>query len=146
MDNFAAYITDKLAIGNVYLVFDRYENFRTKCVTRSGGATGASRVHQLRLSTPLPSQVILTVTENKRQLIDDICSQLIRDETFHSNHTHQYKLVVANNVAPGQPQCGTGKDGAPIEISHGGVVIIREDMAISHEEGNNITVQRLVVQ
>jgi len=47
---------------------------------------------------------------------------------FHEDNTRHHKLVV------------TGADPVPIEISEGGVVTSRADLATSHEEANNIIV------
>ena len=83
--------------------------------TRSGRATEASRVHKLNLDTPLPPQkVVLTVSTNKKQLIDLICSDLSKNKIFHHGYTQNNKLVV------------TGSNNTPVQISHG-VVIYRED-------------------
>jgi len=47
---------------DVYLVFDRYDDFSTKSVARGGRETGVTRTHQLRIETKLPAQnVVLTV-------------------------------------------------------------------------------------
>ena len=53
------------------------------------------------------------------QLIFD---DLVQDKKFHEDNTRHHKLVV------------TGADSVPIEISEGGVVISRADLAASHEE------------
>ena len=54
--NFRKYIEQKLEVGDVYLVFDRYREYSTKSTTRSERATEAIRVHKLNLDTPLPPQ------------------------------------------------------------------------------------------
>ena len=70
VSNFREHIERKLKTGDVYLVFDRYYEYSTKSVTRNARAMEASRIYQLLPTTKLPSQkVILTVTENKKQLI-----------------------------------------------------------------------------
>jgi hypothetical protein len=51
---------------------------------------------------------------------------LVQDKTFHEDNTRRHKLVV------------TGADPVPIEISEGGVVISRADLATSHEEADNV--------
>ena len=60
-------------------VFDRYYDYSIKSGTRySRAGKQASRQHALNMSTPLPPQmVVLIVTENKKQLIDMICHQLL---------------------------------------------------------------------
>ena len=86
--SFKYYISKMLKTRDVYLVFDRYRPYNTKSVTRSGRTTQASRVHQLSLSMPLPPQkVVLSLTENKQQLIKMICDELIKDEAFHKERT-----------------------------------------------------------
>lgn len=113
----------KLEKGDVYLVFDRYYEYNTKSVTRSGRKTEASIVHKLNVTTQLPPQkVALTVTENKKQLIEIICSVLKGDTSFHRDHIHKHKFAI------------TSQDKTPVEISNGGVIINRSDMATTHEE------------
>ena len=78
-------IAKRLKVGDVHLVFDRYYDYSTKSVTRSARATGVSRVHELQLNTKLPPQkTVLTVTENKKQLINLVVKLLIEDESFHN--------------------------------------------------------------
>ncbi|KAG0711417.1 hypothetical protein GWK47_020644 [Chionoecetes opilio] len=131
--NFKQYIQQKLTSSDVYLVFDRYQDFSTKSTTRCNRTTEASRVHRLALDTPLPHQkVVLTVSENKSQLMEIICEELTRDTTFHRDYTMIHKLVI------------TSSNNTPVEISYGGVVIHREDMSTSHEETDCIIVQQVV--
>jgi len=80
---------------DVYLVFDRYDDFSTKSVARGGKKTGVTRTHQLRIEAKLPAQnVVLTGVENKKQLISIIFGELIRDRLFHVECTKGHKLVV----------------------------------------------------
>ena len=89
------------------------------------------KVFQLCPTAPLPSQkVTLTITRNKKQLIDIICKDLQGDADFHRKNTQKHKLVI------------TGQDKSPVEISCGGVVILRHDIATTHEEADNIIVQQ----
>ncbi|KAH3795432.1 hypothetical protein DPMN_148982 [Dreissena polymorpha] len=55
---------------DVYLLFDRYMEFSTKSVARSGRQSNVSRVSTLAgdMASP-PHNVLLGVTENKQQLI-----------------------------------------------------------------------------
>ena len=77
VDNMKYYLGQLLQKRDVYLVFDRYKDYSTKSVTRSGRTTQASRIHSLNQAMPLPPQkVVLTVTDNKRQLIRIICEDL----------------------------------------------------------------------
>ena len=132
--NFKQYIQHKLTSSDVYLVFDMYQDFSTKSTTRCNRTTEASRVHRLALDTPLPPQkVVLTVSENKSQLMEIICEELTRDTTFHRDYTMTHKLVITSSC-----------DNTPVEISYGGVVINREDMSTSHEEADCIIVQQAV--
>lgn len=112
--NFKQYIQHKLTSSDVYLVFDRYQDFSTKSTTRCNRTTEASRVHRLALDTPLPQQkVVLTVSENKSQLMEIICEELTRDTTFHRDYTMTHTLVITSSC-----------DNTPVKISYGGVVII----------------------
>ena len=115
----------KLDDGHVYLVFDRYYTYSIKSGTRSSRANNqASRVHKLTAETPLPSQqVVLTLSQNKVQLVDMICEQLVTLATAvqHDYKDYNHKLVV------------TGSIPAPLEVDEG-IVIRRHNMATSHEE------------
>ncbi len=95
--------------------------------------TEGCKVFQLSLTAPLPSQkVALTITQNKKQLIDIICKDLESDTDFHRKNTEKHKLVI------------TGQENTPVEISCGGVVIQRQDIATTHEEADNIIVQQAI--
>ena len=83
-------------------------------------------------NTPLPSQkAVLTVAANKKQLVSIICNDIVKDASFCCRHTSTNKLEI------------TGSSNVPTEI-HRGVVIARPDIATSHEEADNITVQQAV--
>lgn len=130
VQNFKSFLARKLLDSNVYLVFDRYREWSTKGSTREARECEASRVYQLSENTPLPSQkVVLTVSENKKQLMAIICQSIISDLPFHA-YTATNKLVI------------TGDD-VPTEI-HRGVVISRHDIATSHEEADNIIAQQAI--
>ena len=79
----------KLLVGDVYLAFDRYQDYSTTCSTRSSRGSECCKIFQLNSTTCLPSQKItfLTVTQNKRQLIDIICKDMEEDVTFQRNST-----------------------------------------------------------
>ena len=114
-------------------MFDRYFDYSTKSVTRRARASGVSRVHKLQLNTKLlPQKTVLTVTENKKQLISLIVNSFIEDESFHK-YTQSLKLIVI------------GVDAAPFEISNGCVVIRRVDLSTNHEEADNIIVQQVML-
>ena len=88
-----------------YLIFDRHHEY---CTTRT---CEASRVYQLTMNTPLPSQkAVLTVSSNKKQLMSIIWSSIFNDEEFHDQHTTRNELVI------------TGSHDVPTEI-HEGVVM-----------------------
>ena len=112
------------------MVFDRYYEYSTRGVTRRSRKTETSRVHQLKVTTELPSQkVILTITEYKKQLIDIICIELILYVLFHRDHIQTHNLFI------------TSEDKTPIEISNGEVIINRRDMNTTHEEADIVAVR-----
>ena len=132
--NFRGHIERMLENGDVYLVFDRYYEYSSKSVTRSARNADASRVHMLQATTTLPSQkVALTVTENKRQIMDIICTELAQDKEFHQRCTKEHKLLI------------TGQSRTPTEIGKGGVVILRRDLDTTHEEADIIIVQQMLL-
>ena len=117
----------------MYLIFVRYCEYSTKSVTRDPRTCEASRVYQLTENTPLPSQKdVLTVSSYKKQSMYIICSGIINDEEFHTQHTTRKKLVI------------TGRDDVPTEI-HKGVVIAREDITTSHKEADNFIAQQAIL-
>lgn len=131
VQNFKTFLARKLNDSNVYLVFDRYREWSTKGSTREARECEASRVYQLSEKTPLPSQkAVLTVSDNKKQLMAIICQSIISDVQFHA-YTAANKLVI------------TGDD-VPTEI-YRGVVIARNDIATSHEEADNIIAQQAIM-
>ena len=79
VNGFLQYILEKLSCSDAYLVFGCYHDYSIKSGTRSYRAgSQVSRWHKVSPNTPLPSQkVILNVTENKVQVIDLICEQLL---------------------------------------------------------------------
>ena len=80
----------------------------------------------------LHKKVIITVSTNKKQLIDIICSDLSENKIVHHGYTQNNKPVV------------TGSNNTPVQISHG-VVIYREDISTSHEEADCIIVQQAIM-
>ena len=98
-----------------------------------GRVSDASRLYQLSENRPLLSQkAVLTVSANKNQVIDKICGNLASDVAFHTQHTSIHKLLV------------TAGDHTPTEI-HKGAVDLRQDMATSHEEADNIIAQQVIM-
>ena len=124
--NFASYLSTKTRKCDIYLVFDRYVSYSIK-----GGARLARAGHKLSLQTPLPPQkVVLTVTENKIQLIDIICEQLV--EIYQAEHVQDaHRLVI------------TGKKVVPVEVFKG-IAINRNDFKTFHEEADVIIVQQML--
>lgn len=124
----AKYIQRKLVIGDVNLVFDRYYDFSTKGCTRGRRAASGDHCH-LTLQSPLPAQsAVLTVTDNKVQLIDIICMHLI----------DQFQKEPCNNRLIITGPCPT-----PDEVCMG-IHIQRHDMTITHEEADVIMVNQVI--
>ena len=86
VNNFRGHTERLLCKGDVYLYFERYHEYSTKSVTRGARITEAGRTHRRKANTLPPQKVVLTVTENKQQLMDIICTELIYDELFHHDH------------------------------------------------------------
>ena len=107
------YIFGKLQHRDVNIIFDRYYEYIIKSSTRTSRTVQqAGRRHRLTPSTPLPAQsVVLTVTENKQQIIRTICQQL-REKGKPHEATMKHSLLV------------TGPTSIPVEIFKG--VAIRE--------------------
>ena len=135
VNHFCGYVLNKLSDANVNLVFDRYFDYSIKSITRTARAGQEVRQkHQLSLNTPLPpQQVILTVTSNKVQIIDFICTQVVVKVkmTPQTGVRHTHSLVV------------TGPDQTPVEVRPG-VTVARGEMKTSHEEADTIILQQVV--
>ena len=129
--NFASFIFAKVDMCDVYLVFDRYNEFSIKSATRlARSGQQASRRHKLSLQTPLPSQmVVLTVTENKVQLIDMVCRHLIQANQQEKPNRHRFII--------------TGLASTPTEV-YQGVSKQRDDLRSTHEEADVIIIQQVV--
>ena len=85
--NVTEYVLAKLRYSNVYLVFDKYNDYSIKSAARAERGKAASKSHQLTKQTPLPSkQVVLGNNSNKSQLIDIIFDDVIQhaQEKKHS--------------------------------------------------------------
>jgi len=86
VEKFKHHIKEKLKDGDIYLVIDRYKDFSTISSTRTSRMAERCKVFQLSLTSPLPSQkVSLTITQNKKQLIDIICKDIQNDSYFQKN-------------------------------------------------------------
>ena len=93
VNKFADHIKEKLKKGDTYLVFDKYNNYSTKSSTRIARMAEGCKVFQLSPTAPIPSQKIcLTITQNKKQLIDIICKDLQTDQDFHSSSNKSTSL------------------------------------------------------
>ena len=66
VNKFRDTLKERHSTGNVYLVFNRYEDFSTQYSTRVSRGSDGCRVFHLCPTSPLPSQkLVLTVTYNK---------------------------------------------------------------------------------
>ncbi|KAL8624434.1 hypothetical protein ACOMHN_034682 [Nucella lapillus] len=131
VESFVQYLQHKLRSGDVYLVFDRYIEFSTKCSARKARGSGSCKVFQLSCNSPLPPQnQVLSIPENKKQLIQIIVETLVTEATVPGGH--QSKLIV------------TGQDPTPVEISSGGITISRQDLRTTHEEADEIVVAQAI--
>ena len=126
LNNFRRQIQSHLDSSDVYLSFDRYKEGSIKESSRNYRDQGASRVYFLRPIAKLPYQkIVLTVSSNKKQLIDLILTELI----YHKDMLIG-KLVI------------TGNDPVPIQINQG-VVSRRDDITITHEEADTMIIQQV---
>ena len=130
VNGFTRNVMKRVASQDTYLIFDRYFDFSIKSGTRAARAGDeASRRHRLQLHTPLPPQtVVLTVTENKVQVIDLICQDLIQKAQDEPN---EHSLVI------------TFTESVPVVIQ-GGIVFRRQDLMTCHEEADVIIIQQMV--
>jgi len=130
VDNVVTYVTRKMKEANVYLIFDRYFPYSIKSSTRSARDKEASRKHRISPMMLLPPQkVMLTVTENKVQLVELIVQRL-KESCANLAYT-QHKLVV------------TGHHAVPIEINLG-CIIERRDLESNQEEADVIIIHQLL--
>ena len=87
VESFKKYLQLHLSQGDVYLVFDRYIEFSTKCSARKARGLGCCRIYKLYANSPLPPQKqILTVAENKKKLIQIIADTLISEGAVPGNY------------------------------------------------------------
>ena len=132
VDNFCEYVIGKALHSDVYLTFDRYYEYSIKSVTRGArGGKHATRRHHLNESSPLPPQkVVLTVNENKIQLVDIICNYLV-ENCLASGEPVQHKIIVS------------GRDPVPIELICGHQ-FHRPDLRTTHEEADVTMVYQML--
>lgn len=107
ISGFKVWLSKCLSEAEVDLCFDRYFDYFTKSTIRSTRAK-SSRVHQLNSRIRLPARdVNLKKSPNKKQLNSLICEQILSDNNFLQNGTHEHKLVVsADHAAPTQVSRG----------------------------------------
>ena len=122
LDRFRDHI-QKFLKTDVYLVFDRYKANSTKASTRHGQDQGA--IHHKSSTT----KVLLTVTQNKMQLIELICKDIM---------THSHLLIFTTKKL-----VITGADPVPVEINPGSIIIHRQDMKTMQEEADTMIVQQV---
>ena len=119
VDNFWHYVSRRLNRCDACLIFDRYYEYSIKSCTRKSRMSQKSGTAQkLKLSTPLPSQqLVITITENKAQLINMICEQVKNKALSIPSNEEEFnhKLLI------------TGSSEVPQEICSG-VVVDRIDL------------------
>ncbi len=127
VNKFKDHMRQKLIKTDVFLVFDRYFEYSPKGVTRISRGTGLT--HQLSPSTELPARnVVLNVTDNKKQLIRIICEDLQSDKDFIDTYTQDHTLLIT-------------ADDIPVEIRKGKVTP-RPEIVTNHEEADAIIIQQ----
>ena len=89
VENFIGFLLKKLLESDVYLIFDRYHEYST---TRT---CEASRVYELTMNMPLPSQK--AVLTKKKQLMSVICSSIFNNEEFHT--TRNELIITSSNIS-----------------------------------------------
>ena len=62
---------------------------------------GNGMIHHLTTATILSAQkVVLTATENKKQLINIICEELQNDKDFIDSYSHEHTLLITGEGGP----------------------------------------------
>ena len=121
-----------LAQSDVYLIFDRYQEYSIKSTARDGRETGVSKKHHLLRTTKLPSQKsVLCSAHNKKQLIQIIFEEITQDRLYHLQSTTQHTLIV------------TGQGPCPIEVKMEDIRC-RHDMTTYQEEADIIIVSQIL--
>ena len=138
VNGFVRNIIQHLSSQDVYLVFDRYDDYSIKSSTRSArSGKQPSQHHQLTLDTHLPPRhVLFNVTFNKVQLIAMITTEL--------THVVQGRQQVNDDTKVTNSLVVTFADPTPLEVSHG-MIIPRDEMKTTHEEVDVIMVQQMVM-
>ena len=95
VESFKQYLQRRLTSGDVYLVFDRFIEFSTKYSARKARGPAGCMVFQLSANGPLPSQKqVLTVSENKRQLIHIIVEALVAEAVVPGHYSSRLIILV----------------------------------------------------
>ena len=131
ISGFKAWLAFKLSKADMYLCFDRYQEYSIKGSTRSA-RENSSRVHHLTLTTPLPARDnVLKNYKNKARLNSLICEQLLSDQAFLDSTTQTNRLVV------------TGDDKVPTQV-YKGQTTSRGDITSTHEEADIFITQQAI--
>ena len=94
---FSSYIPQKLATGNINLVFDRYYDYNVKSSTRSDSGGSTCQTHKLTPISPLLSKITtLGSSEKKSQLIELLHDHLL---SVCCSRQMQYSVVVTGSSA-----------------------------------------------
>ena len=77
------YITKFLHKSNLFLIFDWCHDYIIKCVTYQESVGNAHLLHNVSLSSPVPSkEVSLHLTETRKQLIELLAKGLLWVSTY----------------------------------------------------------------
>lgn len=102
MSNVTAYVLRRLADSNMYLMLDRYKEYSIKSVACAESSKAAAKSYKLSMSNPLPSKhVVLNNNDNKKQLIDLICKDVII-ECARKKDTAKMLIVTSRSPIPTQ--------------------------------------------
>ena len=112
-----------------FFIITRYFRGSTKEMERTTRGKGMTKIFNLKLTTPLPTQKqLFTVTANKTQLIEFIVEELITSKDDYTRHT----LVL------------TGPDPVPVEI-YDGVVTQKTSLETHQEETDVMVIHQVIV-
>ena len=87
VNKFKDQIKQRLKYGDVYLVFDRYEEFSIKCSTRTSRGTGGSRVFQHH---PCPLRNRLSLLPRTRSNCLTLYAQTFKQIQTSTRRTHKH--------------------------------------------------------
>ena len=116
--------------SNVFLIFDWYHDYSIKGFTHQDHVGSTRCLHNLSLSTPLPSkEVTLHSTDTKKQLIKLLAEGLLK---VYTNAPCERKLVIIS-----QNEC-------PVQV-HLGIKTLCHGMSTRHEEANVIIPPEVII-